>query len=1618
MNDLHDVSFGKWVRQQRQMLGLTQAEMARRVACATITLRKIEAEVLRPSVQIAERLAVALKLPAEDHGAFLRAARPASFENPAEKAPVTSTPSADEIGQEDLHGHFVRGYQLGERIGSGSFGVVYRAVQPGVERDVAVKIILPQYANQPDFIRRFEVEAQLVARLEHPYIVPLYDYWREPNFGYLVMRLLRGGSLEKRLKEGPLPLEYALQVSEQIGKALAAAHRQGVVHRDLKPANILLDEDKNAYLTDFGIAKDLIDKNPEHQTQAGQVIGSPAYISPEQIRSEPVHPETDIYSFGILLFEMLTGNLPYTAPTPIDMLMQHLNAPLPSLNDYNSDLSPTLDLVIRRATSKNPAERQNDMFTLLSELRVAAGYSQIFSQAHEVISIDGADLEADQIENPYKGLRAFDEGDAQVFFGREMLVQELLHKMSAEDDLARFLAVVGPSGSGKSSVVKAGLIPALRRGGLPDSEKWFIVDMEPGPHPYESLEAALLRVAINPPESLIHQLQEDERGLLRAVNRCQPADPAIQFVLVIDQFEEIFTLTESAIEREQFLRSLVIAVLDASSRLRVVINVRADMIGLLLKDIDFAELVNFRSVFVLPLTPDELEQAIIGPARQSRLVLEPGLVNRLVREVDGEPGALPLLQYALTELFRMRDGRRLTLAAYESSGGVLSALGRRAEEIFTRLDEQGQAATRQVFLRLISLGEGVYPVRRRVKLAELEDLTTLPAGADESGHGSDSSALERLTVKAVIDQYGYYKLLSFDRDQSTRQPVVEVAHEALLAEWKRLNDWLEESLSDLRLQRQLAQAAIEWEAGEQDKSFLLQGARLAQFEGWAEQTSLALTFSEANFLRLSINERENSVAIEAARLQHELEIAQKLAETERQRAEVQASARQRLQRGAAILALLLLLVVFLATTAFFYARQSNQNAHLAKARELASAALASLQSDPERSILLALEAVKTEPLWEAQNALHLGLYTSHLQDTLSAHEGNVYGVAVSSDGNRLSTASLDGTIKIWQIKEGRIDKSPLLTLLNPVDYNPSISGSGTTMAFSPDNRELATFGPHFSVLILDAYTGETRQTLTGHTAALTSLAFNPTGERLLTSSSDGTARLWDLSTGQELVAIQKDPPEEVVVASFSPNGKLIATGGTDSVARIWDLTGSLLAELPVENGYQVTALAFNADGSQLAAGTPFSHPIWDLSGLEEGQLPKLILTIPGELNPVNGIYFSPDGTKLVTANSSGKTKVWDTATGQELLDLLPSEAMLCTASTLDGSTLFIGYENGQVKAWNTAALGNGEWLSLPYQYTNISPNETRLLAWSFSDREKGIFEVAWWNIQGNFPRKTSTYSIEMGNPLIDGSQDVGLTSWAILDEGGLVKIFDPADGHLLRSISVTGFETQIGEISLSSDGSRLFTASEDGSIRIWDTTTGSPLIDIQASDQQQLVFSSPDGSLIVTFDQAPDTEAQPIIRLWDAATGKKIHELMGHHGRIFGGIFSLDGKNILSSSADGSVKIWDVASGKELRTLSNFNGLPFSLTLSPNGKLLAVELSNLHTSLYEFPSGQELLDLPGWWASFSPDSRHLTLGSPNEEMTYGFDLELNDLVNLAESRVTRTLSEAECQKYLHTSSCQ
>jgi hypothetical protein len=376
-----------------------------------------------------------------------------------------------------------------------------------------------------------------------------------------------------------------------VALALASAHRQGVVHRDVKPANILFDEEGNAYLSDFGIAKDLA------AAELGGRGGTPsplaAYLSPEEARGESVTPKADIYGLGVVAFEALAGRHPF-AGTPADGLIdRHAREPLPSLRALRPDLPRAIDDVIACATAKVPAERPGDAVALATALRGA------LAPATRPLPARVPPLAA---RNPYKGLRPFLEADAADFFGRDRMVDELVTRIGEPEDAARFLAVVGPSGSGKSSLVRAGLVPAVRRGAVPGSEGWYVVEMHPGAHPFEELAAALTRIAVTPLTGLVERLQQDGAGLFRVAADILLAGPA-QLLVVIDQFEEVFTLVDDEDWRARFLSALATAATDPRSRVRVVVTLRADLYDRPLSHPGIAELMKTRTAAVTPRCP-------------------------------------------------------------------------------------------------------------------------------------------------------------------------------------------------------------------------------------------------------------------------------------------------------------------------------------------------------------------------------------------------------------------------------------------------------------------------------------------------------------------------------------------------------------------------------------------------------------------------------------------------------------------------------------------------------------------------------------------------------------------------------------------------------------------------------------------------------------------------------------------------------------------------------------------------------------------------------------------------------------------------------------------------------
>jgi hypothetical protein len=674
---------------------------------------------------------------------------------------------------------------------------------------------------------------------------------------------------------------------------------------------------------------------------------------------------------------------------------------------------------------------------------------------------------------------------------------------------SRFLAVVGPSGSGKSSVVKAGLVPALRQGGVADSESWYIVDMVPGAGPFEELEAALLHIAVGPPGDLLAQLKEDEQGILRAVGQILPSDADTELLLVIDQFEEVFTLIDNPSERTHFLDSLEAAVTDRNSRVRVVLTLRADFYDQPLMYPGFGELVRHSTEVILPLSSSELKRAIQGPLENVGVELEPGLTEVIVADVHEQPGSLPLLQYSLTELFERCQGRLLTQAAYQEIGGVLGALSRRAEELYLGLDDIGREAAHQLFLRLVTLGEGMEDTRRRVLRSELEALSleTVPTGEEGDGQVTGDDTYPTSITGRVIDGYGRHRLLSFDRDPATREPTVEVAHEALLREWQRLRAWLEESREDLRQQRRLGMMAREWQQAGQEASFLLRGSRLDTLEQWAKTTPIALTTWERAYLEASLAERAVRRAAEQA-------------QQERQAA-LEKRSRRFLRALAGVLALATVVALALTSLAVSRSRLAEQNAGLANQNALVAqrnaltATVAQGQALAQAALAQEQKGVIETQAAEARQVADLNHHLAlAAQSQLARQAGNqdlALALAMAAaEGNRpppqselaLSLAAYDpGTVRVLTGHPG-----PVWCLAVSPDGRYALSGGG--------RNQTGTQVEDFSLRFWDLRTGAEIRRFEGHTDGVTQVAFTPDARFALSASLDRTLILWDVPTGR------------------------------------------------------------------------------------------------------------------------------------------------------------------------------------------------------------------------------------------------------------------------------------------------------------------------------------------------------------------------------------------------------------------------------------------------------------------------------------------------------------------------
>jgi WD40 repeat protein len=1236
-----------------------------------------------------------------------------------------------------------------------------------------------------------------------------------------------------------------------------------------------------------------------------------------------------------------------------------------------------------------------------------------------------SDLTPAEVACPYMGLAAFEAQDADYFFGREELVAELTARLAG----TRFLAVVGPSGSGKSSLVKAGLLPAVWAGALPGSEDWQTLVLTPGAHPLEELAVRVSLLRGLEPSALHEALQERPQALHLAVKQAL-ADQGgeARLLLVVDQFEEVFALCHDEAERGRFIEALVHAVEAEEGNTIVLLTVRADFYG---RCADYADLAGRLSdgLLVGPMSADELRAAIEEPAAVVGLRLEAGLAETILDDVAGEPGALPLMSHALLETFGRRRGAEMTLSGYAASGGVSGAIAQTADTVYEGLDPEEQALARSIFLRLTELGEeGAQDTRRRVAPGEL-------VRREE----------ESAAVEAVL------KTLADARLVTTGEGTVEVAHEALIREWPALRGWLEEDREGLRVHRHLTDAAQEWERLGREEGELYRGARLAAAGEWAEAHGEVLNPLEREFLAESKELAWRREAEREARQKRELEAARRLAaeqqklaaeqekraESEQRRAEEQAKSAGRLRRRALLLAGAMVVAVMLAAVALWAFRQADRSAERAQvastqaiseryaaetaqvleaeqratavaegyaratqqavaeaeadARATAQAAAEAAEADaltqagiglasqaalemtgpnPERAVLLALEAVGHYPYsWQTERALAQAVLNNKLLFALP-HGGEEVGAELSPDGTKILTSGNNGLVKVWDASTGQ-------ELLSFAAYEGP-SGFGGDALWSPAGDRILTMaaaGPK----VWEATTGALLFDLSssGHSVA----GWSPDGTRITTFGhyADPAPKVWDASTGDQLFTLPVPAaPDARMIVHWSPDSRRILTeeGG------IWDAaTGQELQKLPVEVGatYGGVGWPFSPDGERIVTAE-LGEPgrIWD--------------TFTGDAilvfdRPAGGGFarWSPAGDRILTFGGGigdRLAQVWDAETGAELFQLA---GVTQGSWSADGQYILTDGGAGEAKVWalatgserlsftaHSGAVNPKDWLPSGERFITASPDGTAKV-W---DAKQALFPLG---CQPSCPPSLlgGWYFVPAWSP--DGHQVARGFS------DGTVTVWDVATGSELYTLQYeplaeTMFSGFAIDVSWSPDGKQLLFSMGDGVAMVWDAASGDELLRLPAdvTDRPVNAAWSPDGERIVTMSQAGP------IRVRDAITGQEL--LTFNEALPYAVSWSPDGSRIVSAdftSTGGGATVRDSATGEVLLDLfpADFQFGVGAVAYSPDGTRIVAFSEDELGRVFDASRGEVLLTFPGvvgtWGgATWSPSgARFLICGS-------------------------------------------
>ena len=1177
-------------------------------------------------------------------------------------------------------------------------------------------------------------------------------------------------------------------------------------------------------------------------------------------------------------------------------------------------------------------------------------------------------------ENPYRGLEPFTAGDAGVFFGRDDDVAVLTERVRAQP----VTIVVGPSGVGKSSLVQAGLIPAL-------GKQWSVAVVRPGQDPWPRLAAGLLAALYG--LDRVVTLEESGREVTRL--RAEGLGPAARFLrsrdrpllLVIDQFEEL--LADGANSDPGLLDLLLPPPEGAEEAARVVLTLRADFQHVLQSIPGFHTRMNDRLYLLSPLTGEQMRQVVERPAAARGVKLEPGLADQILDDAVG--GTLPVLEFTLTRLWKTQRRKTLTFAGYHFMGSVRGALDRFAEDQATQLGDTTAAVLDRVLLRLVRVPVGSPDLATRQRVFR----SNIPA--------DEWQVLQRLADARLVVR---------DTSPQDSEPYAELAHETLITAWQRLRDLVKQNAEFLNWLAWVRQRATDDDP--------LPEARIAEARRWLSTRPSDIPAAITMFVTSS-----------ESRLR-ELRDAQDRAETARKQADAAALHAEALRLAAdAELALRsgdssITIALALATESLLtdptvqgdtVLRNILRQLPYTPVRLSHQGPVAAVAFSPDGTRVVTASGDRTARLFDVGTGAELVRFD---------HDGPVTAVAFSPDGSHVVTASGDRTARLFDVGTGAE-----LARLGHDDWVAAV-------AFSPDGSRVVTASGDRTARLFDVGTGAELARL-GHDDWVAAVAFSPDGSRVVTASGDRTARLFDVGTGAELVRFDHDGP--VTAVAFSADGTLVATASGHRTARVFDVgTGAELARLAHDG--TVAAVVFSPDGTRVATASHdrTARVYYARTGTE--------LACFSHDGPVAAVAFSPDGTRVATASGDRTARVFDARTGAELARISHDGAVAAVAFSPDGSRVATASGDRAARVFDVGTNAESVRLGHegPVNAVAFSPDGSRV-ATASGDQTARVYDLRSTELArlgqigavaavvfspdgsrvatASGDRKARVFDARTGAELARLDHDGPVAAVAFSADGTLVatasgdqtaRVFDARTGAELARLDHDG---PVAAVAFSADGTLVATASGDQTARVFDARTGAELARLDHDGPVAAVAFSADGTLVATA--SGDRKA----RVFDARTGAELARL-DHDGPVAAVAFSADGTLVATASGDQTARVFDARTGAELARLDH-DGPVAAVAFSADGTLVATASGDQTARVFDARTGAELARLdhdgPVAAVAFSPDGSRVATAS-QDHSAWVFEVSPVLLLERALNIMTRPLNSGELRLYSLPRACR